>query len=442
MKTLPIVAIIGLPNSGKSTFFNKIIGARKALTYPDAGTTRDRHFAKTSWNGLDFYLVDTAGIVGRPDSELEKNVQKQTTIAQEEADLIILVVDGRTPVSNQDFAIASRLSKTGKPVILAANKIDVRSSKMESSAQEYIKLGLGSPFLISSISGIGIGDLLDGVTSKLSTYNLQPVTDNPDQGLRIAFLGKPNVGKSSLINALLKQERLIVHHEAGTTRSSVEIPFQFRNQRFLLFDTAGIKKKWKQDHDVAAAAAFQSLRILGSTDVVFFVLDASNPLSEQDQTIATQITEEKKTSVVVINKIDLLDKNQQERLLETLPDYFSKLWWAPVIMVSAKNQTNLEIMLGLAIKVWRQSEKLINQEDLDKFLEEIVKTGMPGKMEDQKSPKLYNLKQIGINPPTFRFIVNFPAAIAPAWKNFFEKQFRAKFGFEGTPVIIQYAKRQ
>ncbi|MBI4049445.1 MAG: ribosome biogenesis GTPase Der [Candidatus Doudnabacteria bacterium] len=436
----PIVAIIGLPNTGKSTFFNKVLGMRKALTYPEAGTTRDRHFGLTSWNGMDFYLVDTAGLAA-PKSDLEQNIQKQTLLAIDQADLILLMVDGKTPPGSRDFAVAQKLTQSKKPVILVANKIDSRTTKVESLASEYVKLGLGKPFLVSSVNGTGIGDLLDEIVRilKLSTINYQL---SPEQGLRIAFIGKPNVGKSSLINALLKQERLLVHHEAGTTRSAVDIPFDFDNQKFLLYDTAGIKKKWKQDADVAAAAAFQSLRILSLTDVVLFVLDSSTALAVQDQAIAAQIVEANKSLVVVINKVDLISKPEQDKLLNMLPDYFSKAWWAPVVLISAKTGMNLEVMLKLVIQVHEQSQKQIPQEALDGFLEKILDQHMPGKMEDQRAPKLYNLKQIGVKPPTFKLTVNFPAALAAAWKKLFEKQFRLKFGFEGTPVIINYAKRQ
>ncbi|MBI4363460.1 MAG: ribosome biogenesis GTPase Der [Candidatus Doudnabacteria bacterium] len=440
--SIPIVAIIGLPNTGKSTFFNKVLGMRKALTYPEAGTTRDRHFGLTSWNGLDFYLVDTAGIVQKPGSELEKNVQKQTAIAKEEADLILLVVDGKTSPGNQDFAIAADLKRSKKPQLLVANKIDVRNAKTESLASEYVKLGLGKPFLISSVNGSGIGDLLDAIVEKLREEIVNSKQEIEKDRIKIAFLGKPNVGKSSLINALLKSERLLVHEKAGTTRSAVDIPFEYREQKFLLIDTAGIKKKWKQEADVETAAAFQSLRVLNQTDVALFVLDASVALDAADQAIAAQIVEANKSAVVVVNKTDLLTKEEQKKLLDRLPDYFSQLWWAPVVLAAALQKTNLDIMLKLAIDVYNQAQKQISQEELDDFLEKILETSMPGKMFDQKAPKLYNIKQVGTKPPTFKFIVNFPAAVAPAWKKIFEKQFRLKFGFEGTPIIINYVKRQ
>lgn len=439
MKT-PIVAIIGLPNSGKSTFFNKILERRSALTYPEAGTTRDRAYGLTTWNGFSFYLVDTAGIVHNPESDLEKNVQKQTQIAREEADVILLVVDGQTPATSQDIRIAQEISQTKKPILLIVNKIDVRNTKTEVAASEYVKLGLGEPYLTSSINGIGIGDLLDALVDQIKSIFPRQIEEE-NKGLKIAFVGKPNVGKSSLINALLKQERLLVHHQAGTTRSTVEIPFKHGDQEFLLLDTAGIKKKWDQDHDVEAAAAFQSIRTLDRADVVFFTIDASQSLTAQDQIVSRQILEAQKACVIVLNKIELLKKDEQSRLLDTLPDWLPQMWYMPVLFTSAKTGQGVDLLLKFAQDSFQAASKEIEPEELDEFLQKILKENFPGKMEDQRTPKIYNIKQIGIRPPTFKMNVNFPAAIATAWKKWFEKQFRLRFGLEGTPIEIKYTKR-
>jgi GTP-binding protein len=437
----PLVAIIGLPNSGKSTFFNKVLSNRKALTYPEAGTTRDRSYGLTQWNGMSFFLIDTAGIIQRPDSELERNVQKQTAIALEEADLILLVVDGQTHPSNEDYAVAQRLSSSGKPVVLAVNKIDARNTKTQTMAAAYQNLGLNEPFLMSSVNGSGVGDVLDAIVEKLKTA-YPPQTSNEKAGLKIAFLGKPNVGKSSLINALLKQDRLVVHHEAGTTRSTVEVPFEYGGREFILLDTAGIKRKWNQDTDVEAAAAFQSIRTLSDTDVAFFVLDGSEEITVQDQIISESILEQGKSVVVILNKMDLLSEEEQSKLLDKLPHYFPQAWFAPVLFSSAKTAQGLELLLKFAVQAFEAGSKKIEEEDLDAFLDKTIEENMPGKKDDQRAPKLYNLKQIAINPPTFKMTVNFPAAVSESWKKWFEKQFRLKFGFEGTPIIIRYARKE
>jgi GTP-binding protein len=435
MKT-PIVAIIGLPNSGKSTFFNKVLERRTALTYPEAGTTRDRAYGMTAWNGLSFYLVDTAGINPRPDSDLEKNVQKQTAIARDEADLIILMVDGKTIPSSLDLRIAAQLNQSGKPVVLAVNKIDVRNTKTQNLGEAYQKLGLGDPLMLSSVNGSGVGDVLDAITTKLQEqFAQEQQEENP--GLKIAFVGKPNVGKSSLINALLKQDRLIVHDQAGTTRSTVEIPFEWNSQQFTLLDTAGIKRKWDQDADVEAAAAFQSIRTIANTDVVLFVVDASATITVQDQAIATQILEAGKPCVLLLNKIDRLDKTAQDKVLDISADYLPQLWYVPVLFTSAQTGQGLDIVLKFALDSFAAGAGEIDPGELDDFLAKTIKENMPGKMDDQRAPKLFNLKQIGTNPPVFKIMVNFPAAIAGSWKKWFEKQFRLKFGFEGTPIIIK-----
>lgn len=437
---IPLVAIIGLPNSGKSTLFNKILERRSALTYPEAGTTRDRAYGLTTWNGMPFYLIDTAGIVPNPDSDLEKNVQKQTAIAQEEADLLLLVVDGQTPATSQDLRIASIINQSRKPVILAVNKVDARNAKTETRASEYLKLGLGETFLTSAINGAGVGDLLDAVVTKLQeNFDQNPIEEEP--GLKIAFIGKPNVGKSSLINALLKQERVLVHDQAGTTRSTVEIPFEHNRQKFLLLDTAGIKKKWDQDHDVAAAAAFQSIKTINRADVIFFTVDANQELTVQDQAVAEQILEARKSCVIVLNKIDLVDKKRQDELLDVLPNYLPQMWYLPVLFTSAQTGQGLDLLLKFAQDAFDSANKEIDPDELDAFLQKIITESMPGKMDDQRAPKIYNIKQVSTTPPVFKVTVNFPAAIATAWKRWFEKQFRLKFGLEGTPIDIRYVKK-
>jgi len=437
---IPLVAIIGLPNSGKSTFFNKVLENRVALTYPEAGTTRDRAYGLTSWNGLSFYLIDTAGIDHNPQSDLEKNVQKQTQIALAEADLILLVVDAKTPPVPNDLRIASMLNKSGKPVVLVANKIDARNAKNAADVSEYLKLGLGDPFPTSSINGSGVGDALDQVVEKLKE-NFPIQQEEEFEGIKIAFFGKPNVGKSSLINALIKQERLIVHDQAGTTRSTVQIPFEHGGQKFILLDTAGIKKKWDQDTDVEAAAAFQSIRVISKTDVALFVLDASKDITVQDQMIADNILEQQKPVVILLNKIDLLNKEQQQELLDRLPNYLPQMWYVPVLFISAISTQGLDLLLKFAVDAFESAKKIIPEEELNGFIEKIKAEHMPGKMDDQREPKLYSIKQINISPPTFKITVNFPAAFAEAWKKWLEKQFRLKFGYEGTPIQLKYFRK-
>ncbi|HYC79447.1 MAG TPA: ribosome biogenesis GTPase Der [Candidatus Binatia bacterium] len=437
---LPLVAIIGLPNSGKSTFFNKVLERRTALTHEEAGTTRDRAYGQTEWNGLGFYLVDTAGIIPRPNSPLEKNIQKQTAIAQEEADLIIMMVDGKTNPSTLDIDVARRLQKSKKPVILATNKIDVRNPKIVASASAYKKLGLGEPAMLSSVNGSGVGDLLDRITDALKK-DFSGQKDEFKGYLRVAFLGKPNVGKSSLINKLLGEERLIVDSKAGTTRSTVEIPFERAGKKYVLIDTAGIKKKWKQDIDIEAAAMLQSLRTIGQIDVALFVVDATETITAQDQIIAQKIIEQDKPVVVLLNKIDKLSKEDQQKRLDILPHYFPQLWWAPVVFTSGMEGTGLELVLKFAYDVYNAANKELDTFEMDKFLEDMLKKHMPGKITDERAPKIYNLKQIAVRPPTFKLTVNFPRAIAPSWRKFFEKQFRLKFGLEGSPIIFKYAKK-
>jgi GTP-binding protein len=384
-------------------------------------------------------LIDTAGLVNRPDSELEKSVQKQTAIAQEEADMILFVADGKTPLSDKDFAVAQNLQRLKKPIALAINKIDARNNRTETAIASFGKLGL-PVFPTSAINGAGLGDLLDAIVVNLENFKQE---SEEDAGrIKIAFIGKPNVGKSSLINALIKQERLLVHDQAGTTRSTVEIPFESNGQKFMLLDTAGIKKKWKQESDVAAAAAFQSIKTLSDTDVALFVVDASNEINVADQTVAADILDQHKPVVVLLNKIDLLSQDEQDRLLDVLPDYLPQAWFAPVLFVSAVTSQGLDLLLKFAYDVYATGDREIDPVELDYFLDHIIKDHMPGKVEDEREPKIYNIKQTGTRPPVFKITVNFPSAIAEAWKRWFEKQFRLKFGFEGAPILIKYVRKQ
>lgn len=438
---IPLVAIIGLPNSGKSTFFNKILGRRSALTHDEAGTTRDRAYGISEWSGFSFNLVDTAGIIQRPDSPLEKNVQKQTEIALDEADLIIFMIDGKSVVSAQDRAVAQKLRRSGKPVILACNKVDTRNAKTISEASAFKKLGLGEPYLLSAVNGSGTGDLLDRMVELLKPTFSGEHDEHKDR-LRVAFVGKPNVGKSSLINALLKEDRMLVDAQAGTTRSTVEIPFDFENRKYLLLDTAGIKKKWKQDVDIEAAAMMQSLKTISQIDVALFVVDATERITVQDQIISQKILEQDRPVIMLLNKVDEVDKEKQQRLLDILPDYFPQLSWAPVVFTSAKKGTGLDIALRFASDVAKTADTEIDPDELDKFLEYMIEHHMPGKMDDQRAPKLYNMKQVSVRPLTFRIMVNFPNSFSASWKKLLEKQFRLKFGLEGTPIIITYARKQ
>jgi GTP-binding protein len=437
----PFVAIIGLPNAGKSTFFNKVLRTRKALIHNEAGTTRDRHYGLSSWNGLQFYLVDTAGLNNKPDSDLEKSVQKQTQIAIDQADAIIFFVDGKTELGSEDYSVAQKLTRSKKPILLALNKFDTRGKNSEIKKFEFSKLGLGEPFLISSLNGTGIGDLLDQLISLLQK-DFSPEKQEEFHGIKLAFVGKPNVGKSSLINALLKEDRLIVSPVAGTTRSTVDIPFEYEDKKFILLDTAGIKRRWKQDSDIAAAAAFQSIRSIPHADVALLVLDSSDEITVQDQAVASQIIEQNKPVVFLLNKSDILETKQKDSLLDRLPDLFPQLFWAPVVFTSATEKTNLVKILDLALEAYEKERVEVQQEQLDDFLQKMLDEKFPGKIEDQRAPKIYNMKQIGTKPLEFKLTVNFPAAISTGWRRYFEKQLRLKFDLFSTPVVVRYIKRQ
>ncbi len=435
-----MVAIVGEPNVGKSTLLNKIVEQRIALTSDVAGTTRDRFYAPTFWNGVDFTLVDTAGIIFDQKDELEKNVQKQVEIALQEADLILYVIDGKKNPESLDRNILLKLRKTKKDVILVINKID-SPKKIHETAETYKFTGFKKIVALSSVAGIGVGDLLDYISENLAARGFTKIEKDPSQ-ISVSLVGKPNVGKSSIFNKILGEERVVVSPVPGTTRNVIDTDIVYKDKKIKFLDTAGLKKKEKRQALPDIYATFQTIRALHKSDVCILVIDSSVGITQQDQKIAGEIVDAGKGLIIVANKIDLLSEAEQKALQDNLPDFFEFLWWAPAVSVSAVNGEGIEQVLDFILKIEETRNKVIDQETLTKFFHAKQKQREPQRIRDERVPKVYTLSQVSTNPPVFLMAVNEPSAISMQFRKFVQNSIVKELGFWGTPVLLKLeAKR-
>jgi len=435
-----LVAIVGEPNVGKSTLMNKIVEARIALTSAVAGTTRDRFYAPATWNSVDFSLIDTAGIILEQRDELEKNVQKQVEIAIAEADLIIYVLDGKKPADSINRNIMLKLRKQKKDVLLVINKIDSPKKFVEMVA-EYSFTGFKQIFPVSAVSGMGTGDLLDGITESLKKQGFGQIEKDPST-ISVAIIGKPNVGKSSLFNKIIGEERVVVSAVPGTTRNVVDTDLTYKGHKIKFLDTAGLKRKEKNQPLPDIYAALQTIRAMRKADVCLFMIDASEGISQQDQRIAGEIVEASKGFVLVANKIDLLQGKKKDQLFGQLPDYFPFLWWAPAVPISAKDGEGVKEVLDYILKIEENRKKEIDAQVLKDFFYAKQKIRQPQRLRDERVPKVYSLQQTGTNPPVFLMMVNEPSAISMQFRKFIQNAIMKELGFWGTPIVLKLqAKR-
>jgi len=430
-----LVAIVGEPNVGKSTLLNKITSQRQALVTNVAGTTRDRFYAPTSWNGVDFTLIDTAGIILEQRDELEKNVQKQVRIALAEADLILYVLDGKLPPESINRAVLNTIRKQRKRLILVVNKID-SPHKLAAAAGEFAFTGIKEIFPVSATSGVGIGDLLDGITGHLEKAGFSTLERDPES-ISVSILGKPNVGKSSLFNKILGEERMVVSNMPGTTRNAVDTDIIYAGQKIKLVDTAGLKRKEKKAELPDIYAAFQTIRALYKSDIAVMVIDGKEGISQQDQKIVGDIVDAGKGLIVAVNKTDLLSKEERARLEDNLEHYFPFLWWAPVVPISAKNGTGVKDLLKYILQIKANRNKTVDDETLTKFFFKKLKERQPHRIRDERLPKVYSLQQVHADPPVFEMLVNKPSAIQTMFKKFIQNAIVRELGFWGTPIVLR-----
>ena len=438
----PLVAVVGRPNVGKSTLFNAIVNKRISIVEDIPGVTRDRIYFDAEWLNREFTMIDTGGIelVTENSHVIPKMMRLQAELAIEEADVILFVVDGKQGIVPADEEVANILRTSGKPVVLVVNKID--SVNQEPNIYEFYNLGLGDPIGISAKNLMNLGDLLDDTVK-----HFPPVGTNVDEEdtIHVAIIGRPNVGKSSLTNALLGQDRVIVSDVAGTTRDSIDTHWTHGDQKFVLIDTAGMRRKSKIDEAVERYSIVRSLRSVDRSDIVVLVLDGVDGVTEQDKKIAGYAYEAGKGVIIVVNKWDLVEKDDKTtlRYTEDIYDELGFLQFAPILFASALTKQRIHRLADMLKFVSEQQYRRVSTGTLNQLLQD-AQTVNPVPSRNGRIPKIYYMTQASVKPPTFILFVNEPELIHFSYMRFLENRLRESFGFEGTPIrlILRGKKRE
>ncbi len=427
-----LVAIVGRPNVGKSALFNRITGKARAIVDEHSGLTRDRNYDLAHWLDREFLLVDTGGFELHTSDSILAQMRLQTEIAINDADVIILVVDGRTVLDKTDRELAGRLRQSGKPVVLAVNKID--NEELEPEIHNFWNMGFGQPIGISAIQGRCVDELLDAVIEHIPS---RPREDDDDLTIKMAIVGMPNAGKSSLVNTILGEERVLVNDTPGTTRDSVSSFFNFQGKPYQIIDTAGMRAKRKIEHAVERYAVMRALRTIEETHVAVLLLDATKPLTEQEEHIAGFVHEAGRACIIAINKWDLLEKTTQtqDQYLQTLKKRMPFMDYAPVLTISAKTGQRVSKLLELAAYVNDQHVMRIKTSLLNKTLHDIIQK-QPPPTKRGKVLKIKYISQTGVRPPAFALFVNDPGRMQLHYLRHIKNEFRKTFGLEGTPLIM------
>lgn len=434
----PLVAIVGRPNVGKSTLFNRLIGRRVAIVEDTPGVTRDRIYQDAEWLNYSFTLIDTGGIEPANEDIIAQQMRRQAELAIETADVIVFLVDGREGMTSADMDVAEILRRSNKPVVLAVNKVD--TPKLEESMYEFYSLGLGDPFTVSAAQGLGLGDLLDEV---VRDFPKDLEEDNAER-INIAVVGKPNVGKSSLVNALLGEERTIVSDIPGTTRDSIDTPFTRNGREYTIVDTAGIRRKRSvEDETIERYSVIRSLAAIRRANVVLIVCDASQGLSEQDVRIAGYAHEEGKASVLIVNKWDLIEKDTHtmNRFKKDLGTDLAFMSYVTMLFISAKNGQRVNKVLEAVDASFEQSRRRIPTGQLNDIVSEAVQMNEPPS-DKGRTLKIYYATQASVQPPTFIVFVNDAELLHFSYERYLENYFRKSFGFEGTPIRLFFRNRK
>ena len=432
-----IVAIIGRPNVGKSTLFNRMTESRAAIVQETSGVTRDRHYGLSEWNGVEFSVIDTGGYVSGSDDIFEEEIRKQVVIAMDEASAIIFVVDVTTGITDLDESVANMLRRTDKPVVLCSNKVDNASRSIDATA--FYSFGLGEVHAISAINGSGTGELLDKL---VSSFNTDLDIDDTSGIPNIAIVGKPNVGKSSLCNALLGEERNIVTPISGTTRDSIHTRYKSFGFDFNLVDTAGIRKKAKVDEDIEYYSVLRSIRTIENSDVCIFMIDATEGVQKQDLNIFYVIEKNRKGVVVLVNKWDLIEKetNSVRDFENKIREQLSPFSDVPIIFTSAIEKQRIHKSLEEAIEVYHNRTQRIPTSRLNELLQGIMEHHPPPSVKG-KFIKIKYITQLPTHAPAFALFCNLPQYVRDSYKRFLENKFREEFNFKGVPIRIFFRKK-
>jgi GTP-binding protein len=433
------VAIVGRPNVGKSTLFNRLIGERKAIVDDISGVTRDRQYGISEWNGKTFNVVDTGGFVANSEDIFEKEIKKQVLIALEEAHAVLFITDVTTGITQLDDAMAHELRQTAKPVFLVVNKVDNNERLLD--ATEFYRLGFEQTFFISSISGSGTGELLDALTSHIPSLNEED-TNNENQLPRFAIIGQPNVGKSSLLNALTGEDRTIVSEVSGTTRDSIHTEYKLFQKHCILIDTAGIRKKSKEKENLEFYSIIRAIKAIDEADVCLLVLDAQKGITAQDVSIFSLAARKGKGIVILVNKWDVIEKNTHtaKQFEQTLLNKLAPFTDIPILFISAKEKTRIYKALEIAFEVYENKQRKIPTNRLNDTLLKII-AAHPAPLTRGHTISIKYITQLPAKTPSFVFFSNHPDDIKQPYKNFLENQLRAHFNFKGVPIRLYFRKK-
>jgi GTP-binding protein len=433
----PTVAIVGRPNVGKSTLFNRILGGRAAIVSEHAGTTRDRHFGEAEWTGRHFWLVDTGGLVPDSHEAMDKAIRRQVEAALTEADLILFLVDGREGMHPVDQAVAERLRRAGRPVLVAVNKLDQLPAT--TAQHEFHALGFGDPIPVSAAVGKGSGDLLDAIVAKLPAA----AADEDQEEIRVAIVGRPNAGKSSLANRLLGEERYVVHPVAGTTRDAVDSVLRYHGHTLRFIDTAGLRRRAKVQEDVEFYSTLRTQRAIERADVCVLVVDATLGLQNQDLRIATEAWDRGAGLIIAVNKWDLIeekDANTAHRGQEQLVAKAPFLQYVPFLYVSSLSGQRARKVLDLIVEVAEARTKRVGTAEVNRVLEDLVQRQQPPQKAGEEVKLLY-ASQIGTSPPAFAIVSNRPDDVAESYQRYLVHGFRSAWAFTGAPLRLKFSRR-
>jgi GTP-binding protein len=435
--SMPTVAVVGRPNVGKSTLFNRLIGGRKAIVSDQPGTTRDRHFGAAEWGGRRFWLVDTGGLMPDSTNSMDKAIRHQVELAVEQADLVVLLVDGKEGFNPVDAEIASQLRRAKRPVLLAVNKLDDLPDTTAHMA--FYKLGLGDPIPLSAAIGKASGDLLDAIVERLPV----PQAGELDEAINVAVVGRPNVGKSSLVNRLLGEERFVVSPEAGTTRDAVDSVMRAHGSVFNFIDTAGLRKRARVNEDVEFYSTLRTQRAIERAQVCVLVIDAALGLHTQDLRIATEAWDQGCGLIIAVNKWDLIeekDSNTAKRGEEELREKAPFLRYVKFVYLSAATGQRVHQLPELILEVAAARDRRIATAEVNKVLEELVQKSNPPQKPGEEVKLLY-ASQVGTAPPVFAIVCSRPDAIPESYERYLINGFRKAWSFEGSPLRLKFKRR-
>lgn len=443
-KPKPIVAIVGRPNVGKSTLFNKLVGERRAIIAEEAGTTRDRQYGETEWNGRIFTIIDTAGLlVGDDDPDLPlleiiKRTHQQAQLAIDEADVIVFLVDSKDGLIAADEEVGEMLRRSNKPVVLGVNKAETEERRQNSV--EFYNLGLDEPIPFSAYHGTGTGELLDAITALLPSGEEE---DDDDDSLKIAIVGRPNVGKSSLLNKLVGEERVVVSAIPGTTRDSIDTKVRFADRDITLIDTAGIRRRGSIDQGIERYSVLRSLRAIERCDIALLLVDAEEGPTAQDTHVAGMILEANKGLAIIVNKWDTIDKEvfTFEAASKTIQEVFHFAPYAPLLFISALTGQRVSKVLELALTIESERNKRISTSDINNLLREAVRVHPPTSMHKGVHLRLFYATQAQVAPPVFLFFSNAPEQVHFGYKRYLENRIREQYGFIGSPIVLVFKSR-